>query len=278
MKRFWLRGELILTAFLVILLIPGLFFLRESVLSLYLAVFGILAASATVIYQTVRNSNLVSLSVELLKRGALGDYQVLEKAMNIANGLAEELTLMKKTNQTDRKVVLNKLREILEQNKEFIGVCTCWEPDAFDGKDDAFFKTEHHEKTGRFIPYYYRGNGEIKLMQLVTLEEDDYYRLPKKTGRTTITDPYYFDLEDGRKVLLATASVPIKINGKFVGMVGVDLELKDIKEIQRDVVMFESRYKSMDVESIKNALINRKDEFVVLERLLMPQMSIRKRF
>jgi methyl-accepting chemotaxis protein len=41
-----------------------------------------------------------------------------------------------------------------------------WEPNKFDGKDIEFANREGHDETGRFIPYWTRETGELKLRAL----------------------------------------------------------------------------------------------------------------
>lgn len=241
--------------------------LRNSGYTVVVYFVGIIAMVVASTVQNSQTSKLLALAVEYLKRGSLGDYLVLEKALHVGKALAQELYTMKKNNQPDRAGVLSMQKRTLEQNKEFIGISILWEPNAFDGRDAAYANTANHDSSGRFIPYYYRDGGEIKYMPLDCLESEDWYKIPKKTGQVTIMDPYYFELE-GQQVLMTTVAVPIMQNGKFAGMVGMDIALHDINQIEKDVVMYESRYKGLDLAGIRQSLAGRSDEFGILGKAI----------
>jgi methyl-accepting chemotaxis protein len=57
---------------------------------------------------------------------------------------------------SDRSVFGRMLRRMVENNPDYLGVWTCWEPDALDGRDNEFAGTEMHDGTGRLIPYWCR--------------------------------------------------------------------------------------------------------------------------
>ncbi|MCB0116886.1 MAG: HAMP domain-containing protein, partial [Caldilineaceae bacterium] len=109
-----------------------------------------------------------------------------------------------------------------------LGVYTLWEPNAFDGEDAAFVNAEGHDETGRFIPYWARGeNGTVQLEALIDYEVDgagDYYLCPKQTLESCIIEPFFYPVQ-GEDVLLTSLTIPLMFDGEFVGMAGVDLRL-----------------------------------------------------
>jgi len=62
--------------------------------------------------------------------------------------------------------------------------------------------------------------------------------------------------------------LPIIINRKYIGAIGIDIELKEIKEIQSDIVLYENKYKQLDIEKIMEAFVGRKDELGILGQVI----------
>jgi len=244
-----------------VLILIGMIF-RNSSFAFPVLMIGVIILIVLAFSQTHSFSKNLEFAIEYLKRGSLGDYLVLDKAVKLGSDLVQELAAMKKNNHTDRAAVLKIQKRAVEQNKEFIGLSVLWEPNAFDGRDADYTKVDYYDK-GRFTPYYYWAKDQVDLMALTNIEDEPWYREPKKTGQITITDPYYFEL-DGQKVLMTTVALPIIIKRKFVGMVGMDIELKDIKEIQKSIVLHQSKYKETEAKLIEQALINRRDAFGIL--------------
>lgn len=267
LKKFIAKNGFLMAVAVIVFTFAAVFWNRPFASAVVLASF--LAFAAAIIYERNKFLDLVGASIEYLKRGALGDYQVLDKALCVGEELARKVMAIKNSGFPDRKAVLEIQEEAVRNNKEFIGISVLWEPNAFDGRDTDFAGNDEgdHDRTGRFVPYYYWDQDAVKLMPLLDIEKEDWYALPKRTGEVAILDPYYFDL-DGRRALLTTVAVPIKSGGRYLGMVGVDIELQDIKEIHRDVVMFSSRFKTADVSRLREMLFSRKDEFAVLGRAI----------
>ena len=59
------------------------------------------------------------------------------------------------------------LRSVLERNASLLGVWVGYEPNAFDGRDAEFAGAKGYDATGRYVPYYNRGTGEVVREALV---------------------------------------------------------------------------------------------------------------
>jgi len=139
------------------------------------------------------------------------------------------------------------LLRVLKSNEEFNGTYSCWEPDALDGEDDysRSLGAGTNIVTGRFTPYWTRtGDGRINVQALVEYDSADthpngvpkggWYLGPKENGRESIIGPLPYVVQ-GEKVWLATMSVPIVVNGEFLGVVGTDYNLDFVQAISRQV-------------------------------------------
>lgn len=203
-------------------------------ISLFLVAFVIIGYAA---FST--NTAAISASkMDLLSiSSATGNnYQdVLDSGFYSARSLAAAISGVHNSGQPLTRDQVNKmLINLLMDNPGFLGTYTLWEPDAFDGKDSSFKNTEGHDETGRFIPYWVRDeHGKPALSALVDYEKDgagDYYQLPKKSGEEVILEPFPYTI-DGKEVLLTSLVIPLIENGKFVGIVGVDMALDSFQAI-----------------------------------------------
>jgi len=136
---------------------------------------------------------------------------------------------------------------VLKNNPTYLGAYTAWEPNALDKRDGEFAgkSAEGYDATGRFIPYWNRNSsGKIAKQALVDYESQEsyengirkggWYLRPKETGQENVLDPFPY-LVQGRQHWLTTLSVPIKKDGKFLGVAGTDLRLDAIQELAKTV-------------------------------------------
>jgi methyl-accepting chemotaxis protein len=135
----------------------------------------------------------------------------------------------------DRDGWASALRAVLAANPEYTGVYLCFEPGAFDGRDAAFAGKPGHDAHGRFAPYLSRAaDGSIGLEPLSGMEDTttgptgvrvgEWYLRPKETGRPCAIDPYPYEVQ-GRQVMMTSLVAPIRLDGRFVGIAGVDIAL-----------------------------------------------------
>ncbi len=156
----------------------------------------------------------------------------LEIAMDAATNLAHALEEVYYIDQNKRREYINAvLLNVLKHNPNFFAIYTCWEPNALDNLDNKYKNTEGHDQTGRFIPYYFREGENYVNEPLEDYETEgigDYYLIPKKRLAPTIINPYVYNA-NGTDYLMTSFMTPIVIDDKFVGVVGVDMLLEEIK-------------------------------------------------
>ncbi|MCJ2164369.1 MULTISPECIES: methyl-accepting chemotaxis protein [unclassified Pseudodesulfovibrio] len=146
-----------------------------------------------------------------------------------------------------RKAFNDILLTSLEDNVEFLGTYSAWEPNALDGKDYSYAgdTASGHDATGRFVPYWNRDeNGKIARQALVGYEDASphpngvtkggWYLFPRQKRKENILDPFPYIVQ-GKQEWLTTMSVPIEINGKFLGIGGTDLRLKFVQTLSEEV-------------------------------------------
>jgi len=125
------------------------------------------------------------------------------------------------------------LSTYLQDHPELLGAWTLWEPNTFDGLDAQYAGAPGYDATGRFIPYWYRDGGKIKMEALKGYEtpgDGDYYLLARNSGKPVIMDPFSYEV-DGKPVLMTSIVVPIIEGGRVVGVLGVDMSISAIQKI-----------------------------------------------
>ncbi len=167
----------------------------------------------------------------------------MEIAMDAARNIAHAFEGIKKNANPDRKVMDSILKQVLEKNPTFLAVWTCWEPNALDGRDQDFVNAPGHDATGRYVPYWNRGSGEITVEPLVDYETDisGYYVSVKKSGLETILEPYKYKV-DGKEILMTSLVVPVIIDGKTVGVAGIDIDITVFQELADKIKPYETGY------------------------------------
>jgi methyl-accepting chemotaxis protein len=146
-----------------------------------------------------------------------------------------------------RQHINDVLLSVLREEPKFNGTYSAWEPDALDGADGAFSNKRETgtDATGRFIPYWNRDSqGKIAMQPLVEYDSREthpngvmkggWYIGPKETGKESVLGPLPYIVQ-GKAVFLATISVPIMVNGKFVGVAGTDFNLDTAQKLASNV-------------------------------------------
>jgi methyl-accepting chemotaxis protein len=217
--------------------------LRNSLAARLLAALCTVIAVALGILIFAVNQRMSHVSEEQALQSAAqeaGRYSLVVKAkldevMLPARTAAQMFAAQKLTGLTDRRLGDASLKKILEDNPAFLGIWTVWEPNAFDGLDAKFVNTPGTDTTGRYLTFWHRGAGTIKLEASADYQHEtlggpsDWYLLPKKSGREIIMNPLVYPV-DGKPTLLTSVVVPVLLDGKFLGVVGADLSLEQIQQ------------------------------------------------
>lgn len=138
------------------------------------------------------------------------------------------------------------LKHFIENNAQVLGVYTLFEPGAFDGRDRDFVDASGHDSTGRFIPYWTRGdNGQGVVEPLAGYEtqgDGDYYQIPRRIGREMVMDPYIYSVQ-GKETLLTSIVVSLfDATHQFIGIAGIDIALNSLQQEIGKISLFESGY------------------------------------
>ncbi|RFD29375.1 chemotaxis protein [Pseudomonas sp. GL93] len=224
-----------------------------------LCLLGVIALVVGInIYNTNQNDRLVSdsssrmltASVEQLLQSKAAEQaghlqQTFGENLLVVTALADQIKDLRQLG-TQRSLEAGALREELnrsvktafERNTKVLGIWLSFEPNGLDGKDSEFIddKARVSNEKGRFSSYWSRAGGEG---QNTIMVEDDltkttlnlsgtpyniWYTCPRDTRSTCLLDPYE-DTVAGKPVLMTTISLPLIVDGKVIGVVGVDIAL-----------------------------------------------------
>lgn len=174
------------------------------------------------------------------------------EALEAARGMATTFAVAKANSASDglqigRDEVNSILLNVLKSYPDFNGTYSCWEPDAIDGQDFLFTggQNGNNEQTGRFTPYWTRGaDGKIAVQPLVEYDTMDkhpngvlkggWYIGPRENLKESVLGPLPYIVQ-GKQVWLATLSVPIIVDGRFMGVAGTDYNLDFVQKISQEV-------------------------------------------
>jgi len=141
------------------------------------------------------------------------------------------------TGDADRTAFESMLIRFLADNPQLLGTWIGFDTNAFDGMDGGYANTLGHDSTGRFVPYVAKGgDGKIVVDPLVdyaTPGAGDYYLLAHNTGKPQALEPYPYEV-DGVTQLITTLAFPVEVDGKVIGVGGVDILLNDVADLIRD--------------------------------------------
>ena len=210
------------------------------------------------IYQTNQNDELVSDSSNKLLTASVQNLlqaKAAEQAVRVQKTFGESLTVITaladqikdmRVMAAKRSLDAGALREELnlslktafERNDKVLGIWLAFEPNGLDGKDSEFVNdaARQSNEAGRFATYWSRAAGSA--LNTIMVEEDmtkttlslsgtpynSWYTCPRDNKRTCLLDPYA-DTVGTKEMLMTTISVPLIVDGKAIGVVGVDIAL-----------------------------------------------------
>ena len=137
--------------------------------------------------------------------------------------------------QKRRATFSNMLKRVLKENNNYISTWTIWEPNTIDTLDTKYINTDESTFIGNYSPTFYKDNGKIKtqISKEKELFKGDYFTIPKSTGKETIMEPYRYSYTGKKQdaVFETNTIIPIIKDGKFLGVVGIDIPLNNLQQL-----------------------------------------------
>ncbi|MBC2594529.1 methyl-accepting chemotaxis protein [Ruficoccus amylovorans] len=210
------------------------------VIMLSLAAFNMLRVRDTLI------AGQKQLIAEQLQKAALEIERDNSESVSVVRtlALAQQNGLFGKREET-----IELLRGVLDDFPEFIGASCGYEPNA-DGRDAEYVQNfkdgdTYLDADGRFLAYWFRdpqNNGAYTLEPLVDMESALYYAGVKEkyirgsSETFLVTEPYVYNHAN----LIVEQMAPIIIDGRFMGICGIDRGLDFLDEFINKLKPYES--------------------------------------
>lgn len=131
-----------------------------------------------------------------------------------------------------RTIVIDKLKDLLENNSELLSIWADWEKEAVDSLDSKMLNTPGATASGKFCATLYRKDNLIEAANYNSDddEEGEYYTIPKSTRQIYVSAPYFENYEGEKNYLIITMSLPIIVKNEVIGVVGADLNISQINQ------------------------------------------------
>ena len=143
--------------------------------------------------------------------------------------------------EVSRSLLDRQLYNILASDEFYFGDWVVFEPNTLDGRDSQFVNhNKNYDATGRYAPYFLRENGQISSTFASGSEEGDWYQLPKKTLKPMIIEPYVEPDADNQ--VMTSVVAPLQVNGRFIGVTGIDIILTTLNDVTAQVKPYETGY------------------------------------
>jgi methyl-accepting chemotaxis protein len=148
-----------------------------------------------------------------------------------------------------RSTFANILKVTLKGNSEFLSVWSIWETNSIDQLDIKFKNKVGSTILGNFRYEYYKQGGQIRISEYIEQDSSQVlsgklYSNLKQNKKDIIVDPYYYSYSRKKEdeVLITNIVTPIMVNGRFMGIVGIDFLLESFKSIIDNVSPFDDSY------------------------------------
>lgn len=147
--------------------------------------------------------------------------------------------------QNKREFLDEVCKHALEKNPDVLSIWVTLERGALNDDDNRFINTRNGNEVGRPFVAVFRDGDKLRDGKLPETDiQLDYYQIPKKTMKETVTEPYHYSYtgEGGKKFFEISISIPIIKNGKFIGVAGCDIDLKQLQKNIKQIKEYQSGY------------------------------------
>ena len=174
--------------------------------------------------------------------------ELLEQARQEANafnsGAAEAAALsktldaqMERNPNLTREQVDSLVKGIAVANPRIAGSYVTFERDAFDGLDAQYAGKPGQTPKGELSPYWNRLSGKLQNDPTPLDQDATYYAGPRDAGKLVVVEPYIWE-----GYPMVSYNTPITVNGKFRGIAGIDVVLKQLATETAKVKAYDTGY------------------------------------
>lgn len=131
-----------------------------------------------------------------------------------------------------RTIIIQNLKNLLENNPDLTSIWADWEPLAVDSLDSKMLNTPGATGSGKFCATVYRNANAIELADYNSDddEEGEYYSIPKSTRQLYTTSPYVENYQTSTDYLVITMALPVILKNEVIGVVGADINISQLNQ------------------------------------------------
>jgi methyl-accepting chemotaxis protein len=172
--------------------------------------------------------------------------QVINETNRLSNDIAflrQQFRALFLSAEDVRHILNMYIKSAIENNQSAIGIYAVFLPNALDGADEINSGADDlaSNEAGRFAVYWAlneQGQAVEEIMPEDMINDtspnstgqayNSWFTCPIKQKSNCLLEPY-IDKVDGKNTLMTSIAMPIKFDGKVVGVVGIDIALSDIQ-------------------------------------------------
>ena len=157
-------------------------------------------------------------------------YPGFEIPFQTARNLADGIVVLRREGTPSRALAESLVARAVTRVPQALGTWVEFDNEAFDGRDAAHRGDPDADRKGRFMPWYVRRDGALKLQPTpADYESGDFYWLPRRARREMLMEPYK-DVVGQDSVLMTSLCVPFWDGERFIAVAGADIALADVQE------------------------------------------------
>ncbi len=186
------------------------------------------------------------LAKEISRKEAMATEMYISSALMVARSLVQKSQIIREGGLS-RDYFVKNIKASLTRNPEILAIWTMWEPNCFDNNDAHYIGDTLYDKNGTMSVTFFNYNGKMLFERNSPNDHnEDYYTIPKKSRSELLIDPFYYKYHGHPYIFFETSIViPIIENSKFLGVVGVDLNLENLSNDINKIKLYKSGYLSV---------------------------------
>jgi methyl-accepting chemotaxis protein len=167
----------------------------------------------------------------------------IDEGLITTEALAKIISGMDRQSPNARQNLLKMIECVLEETPLAFTTWVAFEPNAFDGMDAMYIERDGFRETGRFMATLVKRGNQVQRSydmtesMLSTEGDGDFYLLPKRSGKSEIMNPYYYNYtgQKNDEEFITSLATPIFIDGRVAGVVGMDIDLAAVQNIVKNL-------------------------------------------
>lgn len=197
-------------------------------------VLGLATLAFVVRSKSAEETHALSLNLgRVTAEAAATDVQLtFNTAFEVARGLGQTTVSLKK-NATLREALVEACASATRANPDIVGSWIEIAGDAYDGKNAEYGGKPGMTSDGRISIYVTHSVEDVAVQPSAEGENEavqqEYFKGAFESGREYVSAPYIYPV-DGVDVLMTSITVPIKVDGKVIGVAGVDIALDTLNK------------------------------------------------